>query len=78
MAAAALQLCGSLHLRGAEALAKAWECLWSRGARAAARLKQLALLNEFSYEVQEGVFLKSLFQGRGDGGTGGGMRTLPG
>ena len=37
--------------------------LWSTSARAAAGLKQLRLLHKFSYDVQEGVFLKSLFGG---------------
>lgn len=37
--------------------------LWSSSARAAAGLKQLGLLHKFSYDVQKGVFLKSLFRG---------------
>lgn len=37
--------------------------LWSSSTRAAAGLKQLGLLHEFSYDVQKGVFLKRLFRG---------------
>ncbi len=37
--------------------------LWSNSTRAAAGLKQPGLLHEFSYDVQKGVFLKSLFRG---------------
>lgn len=37
--------------------------LWSSTTCAAAGLKQLGLLHEFSYDVQKGVFLKSLFGG---------------